>query len=1312
MYFAEEIVARQKSTETWSAFYVGDMIIVNRPRFSSLADQALEIINQKGDPQEGKFAQSMRALLKEAFGSMDKKSIGEQLLEIAITHELVHVADHLRPDRAFTDADVKAVFDQISELWKLSGSEKEDLLRAVKSELIAYTGELLVISNLRYGLHQIFNNDYSYFNGPEGQWEQMPRVASGWSALLFIRYLATRFNIPVEQGEDNDSRLLRAITAHADKEIRAAIGDLYEKLTGEKTPPIELRTVSPATKKKAASEQGVAPELRFAYIDSVVVPGGRSTTATVSAAISLVAILEAGEINAQDPGVQGQIIFGLLADASTQEHSLAMEICQRLSRQQLKELTGRISQLSINGKEKIEIVLWALQLIRHVLGNDAGDLKSILSQKAREDSADLLNTATEFDVSRAKSGQEADYKRAFRSVPRIKEFLISETSLSGAIGDKVLEEASNILRAVVASVVEEGSISSAQQPGSLFFSFEEWQNGRRPEGYISTSELIGALETAGISWDRHIKSNMLQEWRELLRNLRERGGLTREESDRLADISREIAYRLTIALGRQEAVKIETPAGFRVGDRIVSLGEGGDNHIVRIITGKSMVTGILDFVVMREFGKLKPASLSSVGLFREIKSGAASVFRCNDKSRGWLDFNVRAITSPEVIQEINRKTRDSDQIYLAGIIDREGRIVSLENINFSRINDIEGQLRLGELFPILIAVQLPGGNVSSYRFVNISRPGFEARNLPSCLTIQTLVTSIVTANQAVQAKRASSASALKNIVDGYEELAPGEEDTLLKYAAKRLQETRPPQMQIEGKIVKRIDYDNEDAAGMLLLSKGVAGAFNIADQDGITVYLFLQKDPIDLDKEFAIEHELLEIQWKARLKGKSSEELFGFTIEKAAHILAWGIQINRFSAANINTPKARFVKVQFDLIDDVGQLRLLLQEDRSQHAKLRRKVFADWPNVNCDFIETFEKSVNSYLDERIKILQAKESESLAFGKTDFSSLEFSLAKKYRSRLWYGEENQTERLKESDTVFATLVAGGQGKVLPSQGASFSNYIVIVNNENRNSVLIHTSNFVSRGLARRALERALQMAGVQNVTGARAFIVRSPSDGDSAKIEALYQDVIDNELKIPRVESSVDRRWGDESRVRFLVDEAMFVALSNSREAITLAVELNTRSLINVASPIEKGAPAMGLSAGNPADSAGAPTNTGGINFTALPIATESIVSPGAQSNIPKPSTLNINLDKEWQEIQKMLQGEIIPSSQRLKEYLIVSCTSDDCQEQVDKILSCIVDILRLEEERCCDTDAKLRQILSLLESDKPVNELQLALSKLG
>ena len=45
------------------------------------------------------------------------------------------------------------------------------------------------------------------------------------------------------------------------------------------------------------------------------------------------------------------------------------------------------------------------------------------------------------------------------------------------------------------------------------------------------------------------------------------------------------------------------------------------------------------------------------------------------------------------------------------------------------------------------------------------------------------------------------------------------------------------------------------------------------------------------------------------------------------------------------------------------------------------------------------------------------------------------------------------------------------------------------------------------------------------------------------------------------------------------------------------------------------------------------------------------------------------------------------------------------------MSCIADILRFEEERMASTDSSLKQMLALLESDKPADEMQFALIKI-
>jgi hypothetical protein len=133
--------------------------------------------------------------------------------------------------------------------------------------------------------------------------------------------------------------------------------------------------------------------------------------------------------------------------------------------------------------------------------------------------------------------------------------------------------------------------------------------------------------------------------------------------------------------------------------------------------------------------------------------------------------------------------------------------------------------------------------------------------------------------------------------------------------------------------------------------------------------------------------------------------------------------------------------------------------------------------------------------------------------------------------------------------------------------------------------------------------------------------------------------------------------------------------------------------------------------------GAPANAGGINFTQLPAVIQPAPLSAGAGTVPLARQVNSFggdsplLDKEWQQIQRMLSGGIIPSSQRLKEFLISSCSSPDCQKELDKALSAIADIFRLEEERCAASEPALKQILVLLEQDKPAGELKLALAQI-
>ena len=52
-----------------------------------------------------------------------------------------------------------------------------------------------------------------------------------------------------------------------------------------------------------------------------------------------------------------------------------------------------------------------------------------------------------------------------------------------------------------------------------------------------------------------------------------------------------------------------------------------------------------------------------------------------------------------------------------------------------------------------------------------------------------------------------------------------------------------------------------------------------------------------------------------------------------------------------------------------------------------------------------------------------------------------------------------------------------------------------------------------------------------------------------------------------------------------------------------------------------------------------------------------------------------------------------------------------EQDINKILVCIANILRLQEDRAINTDVSLKEMLALLESNRPVNEMQLVLAKI-
>ncbi|MCX5712050.1 MAG: hypothetical protein NTY47_03130, partial [Candidatus Omnitrophica bacterium] len=68
----------------------------------------------------------------------------------------------------------------------------------------------------------------------------------------------------------------------------------------------------------------------------------------------------------------------------------------------------------------------------------------------------------------------------------------------------------------------------------------------------------------------------------------------------------------------------------------------------------------------------------------------------------------------------------------------------------------------------------------------------------------------------------------------------------------------------------------------------------------------------------------------------------------------------------------------------------------------------------------------------------------------------------------------------------------------------------------------------------------------------------------------------------------------------------------------------------------------------------------------------------------------------------------PSAERLKCYMAASCYKGDLDKDMQKISSCITDILRMQELTCSATDPGLADMLVVLGSGRSGKEIKEAL----
>ncbi len=109
--------------------------------------------------------------------------------------------------------------------------------------------------------------------------------------------------------------------------------------------------------------------------------------------------------------------------------------------------------------------------------------------------------------------------------------------------------------------------------------------------------------------------------------------------------------------------------------------------------------------------------------------------------------------------------------------------------------------------------------------------------------------------------------------------------------------------------------------------------------------------------------------------------------------------------------------------------------------------------------------------------------------------------------------------------------------------------------------------------------------------------------------------------------------------------------------------------------------------------------GGINLSALPIATKQINSLQSLSDSLLSMNFNLDLDVEWAQIQQVFNAGIRPSIQRLSEYTAAAVASPLAEDKIDQVRVMLADILRRDEEneKLTPAEESCKQLLMALEN---------------
>jgi hypothetical protein len=118
-------------------------------------------------------------------------------------------------------------------------------------------------------------------------------------------------------------------------------------------------------------------------------------------------------------------------------------------------------------------------------------------------------------------------------------------------------------------------------------------------------------------------------------------------------------------------------------------------------------------------------------------------------------------------------------------------------------------------------------------------------------------------------------------------------------------------------------------------------------------------------------------------------------------------------------------------------------------------------------------------------------------------------------------------------------------------------------------------------------------------------------------------------------------------------------------------------------------------GSPQQDGGSAT-PGGVDFRQLPVSGQPSADPVLMPQLQKlaANSKMKDLDQEWNNIRGEMLSPDMPYK-RIKEYIAVCLSRPDCRKKLDQAVTCIINILRMEEDQALATNQEFKDILMYL-----------------